>query len=593
MDTSMSSKENVVYRLHPQKVKLTESDFTARFKVNQEYAVSLKNENLLQNYYLEAGLKSWDNKPEGIHWGWEAPTCQLRGHFLGHWLSAAARIYRQTGDTELKGKADKVVDGLAACQKENGGEWAGSIPEKYLDWIAAGKRIWAPQYTIHKTFMGLIDMYRFAGNKRALEIADKWADWFLRWSGQFTREKMDDILDVETGAMLEAWADLYGITGNAKFRTLMERYDRPRLFDALLRGEDCLSYKHANTTIAEIHGAARAWEVTGIERYRRITEAYWKQAVTERGYFCTGGQTTAEAWAPKQKQASMHSTSNQEHCVVYNMIRLADFLLRWTGEAQYSDYIERNIYNGIFAQQNIKTGMVIYYLPFQTGSKKPWGTPTEDFWCCHGTLLQAHTLYADLTAYENENGVVLSQYVPSVLNWQRSGSNIELALNYERNSSSWKKPANDNIRVEIKADRPVEFTLSFRIPWWTEQKFSLSINGESVSCEIVDGYIRITRVWEKDRINLDFSRHVTLCPTPDRPEMNAFMYGPIALAGLCEDEKTLCTGGRKPEEILRPYNENAWEDVSFYTVGQSANIKFIPLYNVIDEKYTIYFPVSD
>lgn len=34
----------------------------------------------------------------------------------------------------------------------------------------------------------------------------------------------------------------------------------------------------------------------------------------------------------------MLNTSNQEHGVVYNIIRLADFLLRCTGEVQYSDY---------------------------------------------------------------------------------------------------------------------------------------------------------------------------------------------------------------------------------------------------------------
>ena len=43
----------------------------------------------------------------------------------------------------------------------------------------------------------------------------------------------------------------------------MERYDRPRLFERLLAGEDALTNMHANTTIPEAHGAARAWEVTG------------------------------------------------------------------------------------------------------------------------------------------------------------------------------------------------------------------------------------------------------------------------------------------------------------------------------------------
>ena len=58
--------------------------------------------------------------------------------------------------------------------------------------------------------MGLVDMYRLAQNEQALDVLVKFAEWFHRWSSQFTREEFDDILDVETGGMLEVWADLYG-----------------------------------------------------------------------------------------------------------------------------------------------------------------------------------------------------------------------------------------------------------------------------------------------------------------------------------------------------------------------------------------------
>ena len=100
---------------------------------------------------------------------------------------------------------------------------------------------------------------------------------------------------------------------------------------------------HANTTIPEAHGAARAWEVTGDTRWRRIVEAYWRCAVTDRGYFCTGGQTCGEIWTPPFQQAAHLGDKNQEHCTVYNMMRLADYLLRWTGDVTYADYWERNL----------------------------------------------------------------------------------------------------------------------------------------------------------------------------------------------------------------------------------------------------------
>lgn len=47
-------------------------------------------------------------------------------------------------------------------------------------------------------------MYLYADNKKALEIADKFVDWFDAWSGTFSREKFDDILDVEVRAAKSA-----------------------------------------------------------------------------------------------------------------------------------------------------------------------------------------------------------------------------------------------------------------------------------------------------------------------------------------------------------------------------------------------------
>ncbi len=278
-------------------VRLLPGELRRRADLSRAYMVGLKSENLLQNHYMEAGLWAPRLKPLDCHGGWESPTCQLRGHFLGHWLSAAAKRYAATGDLEIKGKADHIVAELDRCQRENGGEWVGSIPATYLDWVARGKEVWAPHYTLHKTLMGLQEMHALAGSDQALAIVAKWAKWFHRWTGQFSREEMDTILDVETGGMLEVWANLYGVTGKQEHLDLLQRYDRPRLFNRLLDGEDPLTNMHANTTIPEAHGAARAWEVTGDERWRAIVEAYWHCAVEARGYYCTGGQTNGEIWS--------------------------------------------------------------------------------------------------------------------------------------------------------------------------------------------------------------------------------------------------------------------------------------------------------
>ncbi len=576
------------------RVKLLPSLFERRAALNRRYMMSLTTENLLQNYYLEAGLWAPRDDPAEIHWGWESPTCQLRGHFPGHWLSAAAHLYANTGDSEVKGKADRIVSELARCQQENGGEWAGSIPEKYFDWIARGKRVWAPHYTVHKTLMGLYDMYALAGNEQALAVLTNWARWFHRWSGQFTRAQMDDILDVETGGMLEVWANLYGVTGREEHLDLVRRYDRPRLFDRLLAGEDPLTNMHANTTIPEVHGAARAWEVTGEQRWRSIVDAYWRQAVTERGHYCTGGQTCGEIWTPKQQLASRLGDKNQEHCVVYNMMRLAEYLWRWTGDITYADYWERNLYNGILAQQHPETGMVAYFLPLEPGAQKRWGTPTHDFWCCHGTLVQAHTIYEESVFYEAEDGLVVTQFIPSRLSWQRDGVPVSITLAIDPQTGATHRP--DRLAVDLTIDcaRPAEFVLRIRLPWWLAGPAAVSVNGERLPvAQGPSSFWSIRRTWSSDRVRVELPKALTTCPLADRPDTVAFLDGPVVLAGLCDEERSLLADPANPQAVLVPDNEREWTfwQAGYRAVGQRRGLRFLPLYQIRDERYTVYFPV--
>ena len=579
----------------PGQVKLLPSMFQRRFDLNRRYLMSLHTENLLQNHYMEAGLWAPRAKPEACHGGWESPTCQVRGHFLGHWLSAAARIYANTGDTEVRSKADRIVSELARCQEENGGEWAGSIPEKYLDWVVRGKPVWAPQYVLHKTLMGLCDMAIYAGNEQALDILVKWARWFYRWTEQFSREQMDNILDVETGGMLEMWANLYALTGKEEHLELMKRYDRPRLFEPLLAGEDVLTNMHANTTIPEIHGAARAWEVTGEERWRRIVEAYWRSAVTERGAYCTGGQTCGEIWTPPGEFSARLGDKNQEHCAVYNMMRLAEYLLRWTGDVSYADYWERNLYNGILAQQNPDTGMVAYFLPLRAGSVKKWGTPTEDFWCCHGTLVQAHTMYANHIYCDDSNGLVVWQYIPSGLAWEWNGVTVRARLTHDGQPTSPRRPTSTAHELRIECDQPCEFTLRLRMPWWLRDQPDITVNGERQDIAVrPSSFVALRRTWKRDVVHLKLPKELSACPLPDAPEMVAFMDGPVVLAGLCDEERSLHGDQDHPEAILVPDNEREWSEwlPGYRSRNQPQNLRFIPLYEVRDEHYAIYFPIQ-
>ena len=599
-------------------VELFDGELKRRERENRDYMLRLETRALMLNFEMEAGLAGSAETLPWMHGGWENPCCQLRGHFPGHWLSAAAMRFHASGDRAVKAQADDMIDILEKCQLENGDGWAGPIPEKYLFRIAEGKPVWAPQYTLHKVFMGLVDMYQYAGNEKALAIAERWAEWFLNWTASFTREQMDDILDVETGGMLEIWADLYGITGREMYRTLMARYYRGRLFDALLAGEDPLTNMHANTTIPEVCGCARAYEVTGEEKWRRICEAYWKCAVTDRGTYVTGGQTLGEIWTPKHEFRARLGDKAQEHCTVYNMMRLADYLFRWTGDKRYGDYIERNLYNGIMAQaywekeavndgirdNSPRSGLLTYFLPMRAGSRKGWASEKDHFYCCHGTLVQANAAHNRYMYYQDGRVIYACQFFDSACRAEIDGQTVTLtqrrdpqAGSFHLSSDSAGKQSIDPVPARVRHNpetkrlfftvhtaQPVRMTLKVRVPDWTEAEAP------------ADGYMTFDREWrDGDSVCVELPMRIRAEYLPDDDHMAAFTYGPMTLAGQADAETMLDLHGRPAEESIVRESEREWAAWTelFKTVGQDRGIRLLPLYRVGYEPYEIYFPVKN
>lgn len=600
-----------------------------RREEDRRYVMSLTKENLLLPYYHEAGIIRITYFPENMHGGWDSPLSMIRGTVCGHWLSTAALLYSETKDEIIRARADEIVREIGRCQEENGGEWCFSIPEKYLLWLKKGKRTWAPQYVCHKTMAGLLDMYQLIGNRQALMIVNKAAEWFLSYTEDITDEQMRRMMWEETGGMMEFWADLYAVTGDAKHLELMRRYERKDLFELLETEQNPLVNMHANSTVPEILGAARAYEVTGEERYRRLVERYWEIAVHRSGMFVTGGQTSGEAWTPEQVHGPRLSNTNQEHCLVYNMMRLAECLFRWSGDAEYADYWERNLYNGIFAQgfykddkseqfdsdvKDPKYGYVAYYLPLHAGAKKVWGSRTKDFWCCHNTLMQANASFHRALFYQDASRIVSAQYQDSDVAFIIEGKRIELQQRIdsctgeiirieEVNRKVTERPRYLQVRIQITSEEAADFELAVRWPWWINGPMTVRIDGEEIlvdgNCGKTDryrmenGFVVFRRIWKENKVEVILPKRIRTWPLPEKPDTVAFLDGPVALAGLTGEERTLYYE-ETPEEVLVSYDERRWAEwlPGWKTEGQPVNFIFKPIYRIGYERYTTYFPVK-
>lgn len=588
-------------------VKILPGVFRERMDVNRQYLLELDTNCLLQNFYLEAGiilpgLQVVDN-PEtaNLHWGWEAPTCQLRGHFLGHWISAAAKLIAADGEPELRVKLDKIVSELARCQELNGGEWVGSIPEKYFTRLIKNQYIWSPQYVMHKTIAGLSDAYIYAGNTQALDILSHLSDWYITWTEKAAETNPHAVYAGEEAGMLEVWAQLYQLTKDEKYLTLAKRYADAGLFRKLKEGKDSLTNCHANASIPFTHGAAKMYEITGDSDWLEVIKLFWKVAVTDRGMFSTTGMNAGEFWVPPHMQGHFLGSSDQEFCTVYNMVRTASYLLKYTGEAQYADYIERALYNGFLAQQNAQTGMPAYFLPLGAGSRKKWGTKTRDFWCCHGTMVQAQTLYPELVWFTDGDKITAAQYIPSEFTAEMNGANVTVSqttgMKYYNDQAFFDEKDDGQmsrwlLKFSVKCDKPVRFTLSLRVPEWAKG-VELEVNGKNTAAPVKDGWLDITSDWQNDSVQVFFPSELRAETLPDMPELMSVVEGPIVLAGIIGSDCGI-TGADKLNEQFMPQMEHTygtfpWRQNSWRTRNQPQSVMFRPLYEVTDEEYTVYF----
>ncbi|MGO9094137.1 MAG: beta-L-arabinofuranosidase domain-containing protein [Bryobacteraceae bacterium] len=583
-------------------VRLLESPFREAQERNREFLHSLEADRLLHTFRLNAGLPS-SAQPLG---GWERPDVELRGHFTGHYLSACALMYAATGDDELRTRGNGIVEELAKCQKANGDGYLSAFPREFFDRLKAGQNVWAPWYTIHKILAGLLEMYTRCGNEQALAVLEGMAGWTGNWVVGLSGEQMARVLQVEFGGMNEVLYNLSAATGKAQYAATAHRFDHQRLFDPLAEGRDELTGLHMNTQIPKIVGAARRYELTGEERYRRIAEFFWKQVSGPRAY-CTGGGSNHEHWrtAPG-KLAGELSAETQECCCTYNMLRLTRHLFSWEPLARYADYYERALFNGVLGAMNPKDGMTMYFVPLASGYWKMFSTPRHSFWCCTGTGVESFSKLADSIYFHDEAGLYVNLFIASELEWPEKGLQMRQETRF---------PEEQGTTLRIQARRPVALELSLRVPWWARRGIAVKVNGRPLpDGASAGGYVNLHRTWKSgDKVEVSTPMSLYSEAMPDDPTLKAFLYGPLVLAGELGTEgltEEMQYGGADGSNTLkgnpvaapgfrsRAEDPAAWiqpvagRDLAFRTSAQERDVTLAPLDRLFGQRYGVYWRVK-
>lgn len=590
-------------------VRLLPSFWKDTMELNRSYLYSLPNERLAHNFRVTAGIASTAD-PLG---GWEAPDCELRGHYVGHYLSSCALMHASTGDAFIAAKANELVATLAECQAKDG--YLSAFPTEFFDRLRNHKRVWAPFYTYHKIMAGLIDMNQHVGNRQALEMAERMADWAAAYSAPFSDEDWQRVLLVEQGGMNEASFNLYAITGKTKYRDLGYRFEHHKIFDPLAAGTDMLNHNHANTNIPKVIGAARGYELTGDARYQQISENFYRM-VTEHHIYCTGGTSNGEMWHAPDAIASELGPAAEECCCSYNMMKLTRHLFGQNPDAKHFDYYERVLMNVRYGTQD-RNGMLMYYVSLQPGKYKTFGTPFDAFWCCTGTGSEEYSKLTDSIYFHDNDSVYVNLFIPSTLNWKERGLKLRLTT---------KLPEDDRITFAIDAAPSSRTALKIRVPYWATQGVNVSVNGAAQDMTATPStYMTLDREWKTgDVVTVEMPLALHINTTPDDKTVQAAMYGPLVLAALLGTDgltTSMIYGGNgpfagddgypMPEIDLRPHMhrganstpppeppadavwaeraEASWRyPLRFHTTGRGPVHTLVPLNQIMDERYSVY-----
>ena len=573
-------------------VELLDGPFEENMSRNTAYLLFLDPSRMLRSFQLNYG-ETTNALPCG---GWEAPASEVRGHSTGHWLSALALTYANTGNTDALRIGRYLVEQLAAFQARspaagfNAG-YLSAFPESFFDRLEAGESVWSPYYMIHKYLAGLIDQYQLTGDGTALQVAIRLGDWVAWRSGRLPYEQMQMVLQTEFGGMPEALANLYAITGAERYLAAAQRFYHAAILDPLAAGQDVLDGVHANMTIPKIVACVRMWEETGSAKYQAIAENFWN-IVTGHHLYVIGGVSNYEHFHQPDVVAGQLSNLTCENCASYNMLKLARLLhFHQLTRADLIDYYERTLFNQMLGEQDPASphGFNCYYTGLSAGAFKrqplnyfPGGNPNvyatdyDTFTCDTATGLETQAKFADTIYTRDADGLYVNLFIPSQV--RSHGLVLQQATGF---------PDDPATRLSVVSGSAT-MTLRVRVPGWVAGRPAVLLNGTLVPDLPLEqsNWIALRRQWQAgDLLEVTLPMRLAFEPTPDHPAVQAVTYGPVVLAGVFGTDP----GPLTPMLDTTSLQKTAAPSMAFEALSGRKPVKLIPVSRAAHEYYTTYF----
>lgn len=460
--------------------------------------------------YRAAASRSAPGRPLG---GWCSRTSDT---VFGQWLSGLARMAAATGDDAARTKAIHLFREWAKTVKPNGDCGMG-------------------HYAYDKLVCGLVDLQRYAECEEAVGLLETVTDFASRTLSR-ANHPADPAQNKGYYGVPQEWYTLaenlyraYQLTGNPKFRAFAEAWHYPAYWDKFAHttlpsdAHGVHAYSHVNT----LSSAAMAYEVSGEAGYLTIIRNAYEYLQRTQCYATGGFGPNERLVAPDGslgRALETRSDTFETGCGSWAGFKLSRYLIGFTGEARYGDWIERLLYNGVGGGLPVAAGgRNFYYSDYRVGGGMKvynWDT----FTCCSGTYIQDVADFHNLIYFRDAAGVYVNLYLPSSVTWRGPAGEVTLV-------QETRYPEAETSMLTLRMARPASFALRFRVPSWTRGA-GVRVNGAAAPVPCTPGsWATIERTWQPgDRVEIRIPLVLRMEPVDEHhPDRVAVVRGPVVL----------------------------------------------------------------
>jgi DUF1680 family protein len=407
----------------------------------------------------------------------------------------------QSGDRpELRSMAEKAIAEVVAAQ-----ESSGYLNTYYVDERKSQRMLTKTQTTGHELYcighllQGAVAYYRATGDRTLLDAGVRFVDDFLlpNYGPAPKQPIVSGHPEIELGLI-----ELYRITGDRRHLDLAgyilggdERLHLPEgrtiyMFSGTPFTARTKLEGHAVRAMYACCGATDYYMETGDPGYWKTLNRLWDDMTATKMYVTGGVGSRSDGEAFGNAYELPNDRAYGESCAAIGNMMWNWRMLAATGDAKFTDVIERALYNGINSGMSLDGTLYCYRNPLafdpSTGEKirNPWYDTT----CCPPNLERT---FASLPGYfysTSNDGIYLHLYDNSELNWHLEngvGLKVVQKTNY---------PWEGMMEVTVTPAQPSNFTFYLRIPGWADRA-QVAVNGKATPGAKPGEYLPIQRQW--------------------------------------------------------------------------------------------------